>query len=409
MDNQASLFYRHVASFLEEHRAGPPSALAIGVSGGVDSMLLMYWAQWYTRRVGTPRPRVFFIHHHTRPEQDFEQQLVAAHARKLGLEFQALHLEGQQSHNREAFWRGERRRLFFAALRPSEELWLGHHLDDSWEWAQLSAARSSEVRSGLGIPLRADRLWHPFLCVSKAQIYREARRRALEWCEDPSNLSSQQARSFWRGEIAPLVKSQHPQYLKHYARRSQRLAETLGLALRRVALAPSSRSAQGELFWSPPSRAQLLSSIQRLSQAERGCLTREVEKILRAQKRGKHGPFRLAGGVRVALQGEWLVVMGAGFELQEMLPSSLEFRAFTRAQFVQLLHLSAAQALGHLPFWCALESGRVRPAYDGLRGTHLSTSIPVVNAQKLLKQWRDPQRILRLSPLWPLPSASPRD
>lgn len=409
MKNGASLFYRHVARFLAQHSLNQCPAVVVGVSGGVDSMLLLHWAHWYWRAGHLSSLRVIFIHHHTRAAQDAELRLVQRQTRTLGMPFEALHLDREQGTNREAFWRGERRKLFFSSLRRNEELWLAHHLDDSWEWAQLSAARSSEPLAALGIPLRSGRIWHPFLCVTKEQIYREARRRNIPWLEDPTNQSLRQARSFWRYFMAPSIKKQHPQFLRHYARRSQELAERLGVALVSHSQVHSTLGPQGELFWSPPSRQQLLASIKRFSATTRGTLTQEVEKVLRAHRNGKHGPFRLSGGVRVFLLGDWLLVVGAAFSFSAEALAAPNFGDYSRQDFLRLVELSAQSDLHFAPFWCALDRGRPRRVYDALRGKHLETSHVLMNAQKLLKQWRDPQQILRLGPMWPLPSAAARD
>jgi tRNA(Ile)-lysidine synthase len=405
-----SRFFRHVQSFWRAHTGGKPRAVVVGVSGGVDSRLLLEFAVWSLEQGDVTEVRAVSVHHHTRLGQSEELAIAEAAALRLELSYTTLHRTGEiPTANAEEELRKARIGLLTAALQPNEELWLGHHLDDSWEWAQLQQARSSEVISGLGIPLKNDRILRPFLCVSREQIVREATQRKLAWLEDPTNLGPDYARAHFRQKVQPGLKAAHPQYLKHYARRSQRLAEELGVALKKKSLTHRHQTSEAILLSGVLTESALLDAVKTLSVTTRGTLNQEVPKVLRAHAAGKKGPFDFSGGVRAVGYGEWLLVMRENFQARDVLPSENAATPWTRAQFKTLIEESLERGLlEHAPFWVSFDpdqkhrnvlvaSGR-DPLWPSLTGQR---AVPVIHAQKLLQRWTDPQQVLWLQPLWP--------
>lgn len=406
----SSRFFRHVQSFWRSHTGGKPRAVVVGVSGGVDSRLLMEFAVWSLEQGDISEVRAIGVHHHTRIGQSEELALAEAAALRLELSFTTLHRTGEiPTANAEEVLREARIGLLTAALQPNEELWLGHHLDDSWEWSQLQQARSSEVTSSLGIPLKNDRILRPFLCVSRAQIVKESIARKLAWLEDPTNLTPDYARAIFRQKIHPTLKTSHPQFLKHYARRSQRLAEELGVALKKKSLTHRHQNDEAILLSGVLTETALLDAVKTLSVTTRGTLNQEVPKVLRAHAAGKKGPFDLSGGVRAISYGEWLLVMKKNFQANDVAPSQVEARAWTREQFKTLIEDSLSQGLlQHAPFWVGFDPDQkhrnvlVSSGHDPLWPTLTGQrAVPVIHAQKLLQRWTDPQQVLWLQPLWP--------
>lgn len=417
MGPKSSLFFQHVLRFLKTHCGQMPSRIVVGVSGGVDSRLLLEWAYWLKTEGIVASVRAMGVDHRSRPEQRQELALMEKICQARGIPWLTLAVAQIPKSNKEEMWRLERLGVMKSHLQAGEVLFTGHHLDDSWEWAMLQQARSSEVLSGLGIPLKSGRLWHPFLCVARAQIQAEAQRRQLEWCEDPTNQLPNYARALFRHNLAPQIKQQHPQYLKHYAQRSQRIAERLGVALKKSVEARCVRGANAHLYTAPPSEAQLLLSVRQLSRASRGTLSREIPKILAAQKQGKQGPYRLSGGVFVVCFGEWLMVSGEGFRYQLPERQTGPMRRLSRGAFEQLLERSLARKdLQHAPFWCGFDPRQragntlVGTGHDVLwESLTKSPQFPVISAAKLLARWKNPQQVLTLSPLWPLQGEDGQD
>jgi tRNA(Ile)-lysidine synthetase-like protein len=402
----SSLFFQHAERFLLNQLGACPSEVAVAVSGGVDSMLLLDWAAWMKQKGRIQQCRVFFVHHNTRAGQDQDQALVQQ--RCLELQLECVILRRPAGWANEEQLRRERHQLLKQSLLPREGLLMAHHLDDSWEWSELQRARSSEVLSCLGIPLKNGPVVRPFLCVTKTQIYREARRRHLRWREDPTNTQDGYARFLFRRQWAPHLQQLYPQYLKHYARRSQRTAEALGVALIRGQSSRAYYYRDSVLFTTPPRESELVEAIKFLSRQHRGSLSREVAKILLAQQAGRRGPFLLSGQVQVAIYGEWLWVYRMSLVLPDKLPAQFDWQWMTRPQLQVRLqkHLHEASNV-FAPCWLAFDPEQkhrnilVASGYDAVwpRLTGQS-AVQLISCEKLLQRWRKHEQKLRLAPLW---------
>lgn len=229
-ESQTTLFCNHVARFLTETHPHYSRRVVVAVSGGADSMLLLRFANDCLKAGHLDSLRAITIHHGTREGQDREVDWVQFEAQKLELSCEIVRLNlGEVGSNVEATLRRERHRALKEALDVGEELWMGHHLNDSWEWAQLQSARSSQIC--LGIPFKAGVIVRPFLCVTRDQITRCARAMQVRWVDDPTNNDTRFERNWIRRELSSPLKRRHPSFLKHYARRSQAMAEGMGLAL----------------------------------------------------------------------------------------------------------------------------------------------------------------------------------
>ena len=366
-------------------------------------MLLLEWAAWMHGQGKLKSLRVVTVHHNTRSGQGEDVALVVHRAKELGLEVVVVQRE-ESGPRDELTLREFRYQKLFSFLRAQEELWMAHHLDDSWEWAQLQMSRSSETRAVLGIPLKSGPIVRPFLCVTKKQILSLARQMNLVWREDPSNGLAGYARFVFRSEFAPRIAREHPQFLKHYAYRSQRLAEAMGLALRARANFKLNRSPQGVLIRGSCPVQVLVDEIKSLSRSGRGSLHREAQKILLAATHGKRGPFTLSGGVRVSLYGTWLWIYRQEFT-PPVLPEVLRFEELSRGEFEVRLEAALGQKLFWAPFWVVFNpdiksrNTLVKEAKDAL-WAQLPNGAAMISAPKLLERWKDPQQKLTLALPW---------
>lgn len=409
MKSQDSLFFRHAESFLLSHCPQFKRHVVLAVSGGVDSMLLLAWASWLKKKGQLKSLRVFTVNHQTRTGQSEDTQLVRRCAKELGLEIKVLNRNtSPPMSNIEATLRNDRYVLLTNELAHHEALWTAHHLDDSWEWSQLQMARSSEPQSALGIPLKNGKVLRPFLCVTKKQIILEAQRRNLTWREDPTNRLDVYARALFRHQLAPLIAAQHPQYLKHYARRSQRLAESLGLSLKTSQTCFEKVTSKSILLWGPVDELKLIAAVKKMSGASRGSLNREIPKILKAIKNNKRGPFTLSGGVRVYLYGEMIWVTQKNYHSMDLLPEKMEFKSWSKTALRNELNLLIASGkLEHFPFWVALKpDSKAQRLFTGTGFDSLwpkltsQRAIRLISAEKLLKRWNKQDDSYHLCPLW---------
>jgi len=313
-----TLFFKHLSRFLENIASGMElkRSHAVAVSGGVDSMSLL-WSAIELHRQGVIGPvRAIFIHHHTRPGQDLDLEVVKKLCRDFKITLTILHAEGLRSSsgNFEAQARRARQELCLNELGKGEFLWTGHHLDDSYEWSFMQRHRSTTPKATIGIPVRNKKIIRPFLCVSRAQIKRLAKFENIPYREDPTNDEVKHDRNFIRLKIAPLIRERYPKYLKFYAHFANFSAMVMNVNLLKKA-GPSKIYVyeNGAIFLgSRFSELQIQEMIHHFSNSDRGEIITTIERMLRAIANGKKGPFHFSGGIEASYSHGLLMLYHQG-------------------------------------------------------------------------------------------------
>ncbi|GEO80670.1 tRNA lysidine(34) synthetase TilS [Pararhodospirillum oryzae] len=188
----------------------PAPALAVGVSGGVDSVVLLALAiEWARARGGLVL--ALCVDHGLRPAARAEAARVVALAARLGA--QALVLTRPDPPPPAAL-QAEARAFRLRALLDAcaghgvLHLLLAHHQGDQAETVLQRLARGSGP-DGLAamapVTLRPQaRILRPFLGLPKAALIATAQARGLDWDEDPSNANPAFERVRWRQALPDL-------------------------------------------------------------------------------------------------------------------------------------------------------------------------------------------------------------
>jgi tRNA(Ile)-lysidine synthase len=231
----------------------PDAALAIALSGGVDSMALLHAARALALTEPRLRLRAVHVDHGLQPAS----KEWAVHCRNLCERLQVpltvieLALEVAKGDSVEAEARRARYAALASALEPGECLLTAHHADDQLETALLQLFRGAGVAGlsamprgavlGKGLHLR------PLLEVGRDQLVAYATVQGLEWVEDPMNTESRYDRAYLRHEVLPAVRARWPavartvgRSVRHFAE-ARSLLEALAEADGRVLVDPGGR------------------------------------------------------------------------------------------------------------------------------------------------------------------------
>lgn len=184
--------------------------LAVGVSGGADSMALALLAQgWVEARGGTLI--ALTVDHGLRPESAAEARLVGVWLKAHGLPHRVLRWRGAKpARGVPAAARQGRYALLgeFCRRRGILHLLLAHHLDDQAETLLLRLGRGSGVDGLAAMAPVSERPGHrvlrPFLSVGRARLEATLRRLGQDWVTDPSNADPTYARARLRS-LAPVL------------------------------------------------------------------------------------------------------------------------------------------------------------------------------------------------------------
>jgi tRNA(Ile)-lysidine synthase len=222
-------------------RASPGTPLLVGLSGGLDSTVLLHLLAG-DEDVRARGLRAMHVQH------DLQSSASdwAAHCSRLcaamsiPLAIAPVHVERDSGMGLEAAAREARHAAFAAGLRAGETLALAHHRDDQAETVLLRLLRASGSEGVAAMrSLRAfgdGRLWRPLLALPRAVLLDYALEHALEWIEDPSNADTRHDRNFLRHRVLPLLHERWPNAGASLARSARLLAEDAQLLEEEAAL-----------------------------------------------------------------------------------------------------------------------------------------------------------------------------
>lgn len=172
----------------------------VGVSGGVDSIVLLH----VVHQLGGP---VVCAHvdHGIRPSSADDANFVASVCRELGVSFESTRLSPPNT-GIEAWGRAVRYRFFTEVCERCSANWIltAHTADDQIETVLM---RLLQNREPIGVsPFdQKRRLIRPLLGVHKAELIEYARTNGLSWREDESNLDNSLLRNKVRNEYLPAM------------------------------------------------------------------------------------------------------------------------------------------------------------------------------------------------------------
>jgi len=216
-------------------RAADPHALAIaiGLSGGRDSMALL-------DALAAAVPRHSFslfavhVHHGLSPNADEWAEFCAVECerRAVPLSVHRVQLDDAKAIGVEAAARAARYRVFETVA--ADLVALAHHADDQAETLLLQLLRGAGPHGLAAMPLlrplrSGSVLLRPFLSLPDGAIAAYATARGLAWIDDESNRDVSLKRNFLRHEIAPRLTAAFPGYPATLARAASHQAEAAAL------------------------------------------------------------------------------------------------------------------------------------------------------------------------------------
>ena len=188
-------------------------SILLAVSGGVDSMAMLYLFNEAGFKVG-----VAHCNFQLRgKESDGDEAFVGQVCKELSIpvfikrfETEAYAWENSLSMQMAA---RELRYTWFEELLTSHGyhfLSTGHHFDDSMETILLNLTRGASTDGLAGIPVKNGSIIRPLLFATKNEIEKFAIAKGMVWREDQSNLTDDYQRNFVRHQIIPKLKELNP-------------------------------------------------------------------------------------------------------------------------------------------------------------------------------------------------------
>ncbi len=203
--------------------------LALGLSGGVDSVALLSILLELAPALRFSL-RAVHVNHGISPNAGRWAEFCSDLCGKsqVPLQLETVDLSPYRSLGLEGAARQARHEVL--ARLEADFVVLAQHRDDQAETLLLRLLRGAGLRglaamsSLKSFPGSRAQLLRPLLEVSRAEIEAYARLRGLEWVEDESNADTVRQRNFLRREAIPLLKRQFPAASATIARAAAHLA-----------------------------------------------------------------------------------------------------------------------------------------------------------------------------------------
>jgi tRNA(Ile)-lysidine synthase len=184
-DGPAALEARLVKAVAALTAADPAARFGVAVSGGPDSMALLFLAA----RAWPGRVAAVTVDHGLRPESPAETAMVADWCARAAIPHAILQPDAPVTGNVQAWARAMRYRRIEGWRAASGIDWVmtAHHADDQAETLLMRLNRGSGVAGLAGVRAQTGRVVRPLLGVRKAALRALAEAEALPFVDDPSN------------------------------------------------------------------------------------------------------------------------------------------------------------------------------------------------------------------------------
>lgn len=205
-----------VKQFIEQNNLiDPTKHIIVAVSGGVDSICLLYMLQQLSYKVVLAH-----VNHHKREASEEEAIFLKKWSTQLRIPFEKLDYHDMHTHNFHDAAHNARYTFFkeLAVKYNTTTIATAHHLDDQLETVLIKLMNGSNLYGYGGISVQLTEkgfdIIRPLLCLSKQDLYLFAKKEKLSFFEDDSNASDVYLRNRVRHHIVPLLKTEEPAILQ---------------------------------------------------------------------------------------------------------------------------------------------------------------------------------------------------
>ncbi|MBI4989734.1 MAG: tRNA lysidine(34) synthetase TilS [Rhodocyclales bacterium] len=210
----------------------PGDRLVAALSGGVDSVLLLYILNKLSPMRGF-RLSALHVNHGISPNADQWQAFCEGLCEALGIRLDVKRVVVERSGGESL--EAAARRARYDAFDEAEAEWLAlaHHRDDQAETLLFNLLRGAGVAGAAAMPAmrafcgRAELgVLRPLLDASREEIEACAHSESLSWIEDESNADIRYSRNYLRHRIFPLLQERFPGCKAVLARAASHFAES---------------------------------------------------------------------------------------------------------------------------------------------------------------------------------------
>lgn len=204
--------------------------IVIGVSGGPDSMALLYIMNQFKEKIGF-KIICAHVNHNKRPESEKEQKCLEKYCKENNIIFEYIKINnwGDDNFHNEA--RTVRYNFFDEIINiySARYLMTAHHGDDLIETILMRIVRGSTLKGYSGFSRIVDKgnytLVRPLITVTKTEIEDFDIKNNIWYAVDSSNNEDHYTRNRYRHKVLPFLKKEDPNVHKKFLKYSKTLLE----------------------------------------------------------------------------------------------------------------------------------------------------------------------------------------
>lgn len=183
--------------------------LILGVSGGADSMLLLYYFYQYQKDYHVTL-KVAHVHHGLREEAHLDTDLVEQFCKQRQIPFFKHYcfvqtIAKQKKISEEEAGREERYQFFQSLAHSNSKIVTAHHMNDQAETVLMHLIRGSGIKGLGGISPNRGAIIRPFLCLTRLEIESYCKLYQVPYREDSTNQEVKYTRNKVRLQLLPFI------------------------------------------------------------------------------------------------------------------------------------------------------------------------------------------------------------
>ena len=212
----------------------PGDGVVVGLSGGPDSVFLLYALHTLQARMGFTL-RAVHVHHGIRgAEADRDAAFSAELCAKLAVPFQAVHVDAPSYAAQQGLSLEEAARILrYEALEtarqqlttPAAWIAVAHHLDDQAETVLHNLVRGAGLRGLAGMENRRNHVIRPLLSIKREDILKWLEQNKIAYVTDSTNADPHYTRNRIRSTVLPELREINPEASAHIAHSAALLRE----------------------------------------------------------------------------------------------------------------------------------------------------------------------------------------
>ena len=205
-------------------------AIVVGVSGGPDSMALLYILNEFKEKMNL-RLICAHVNHNTRKETIKEEEYIREYCKKNKIIFETIKINSWGDDNFENEARSVRYNFFEELIDKYKAKYLmtAHHADDLIETILMRIVRGSTLKGYSGFSKVVNKgkykIVRPLITLTKDEIIDFDKKNNIKYFIDSTNNEDKHTRNRYRHVILPFLKSENPNVHKKFIKFSETLLE----------------------------------------------------------------------------------------------------------------------------------------------------------------------------------------